>query len=73
MILMRVLMSVMMIMIGAEMNIELGPGDAPFVRPRDVKVVTIQLELGQFLFQAPRIEPKIDQRPNKHVPANPAK
>jgi hypothetical protein len=37
-----------------------------------VKVIAIQLELGQFLFQLPRIEPKIDQRTNKHVPANPA-
>jgi hypothetical protein len=36
-------------------------------------VIAIQLELGQFLFQLPRIEPQIDQRPDKHVSTYPTK
>ena len=50
-------MPVKMIVIGAQMDVELGPSDAASLRPRDVKVIAIQLELGQFLFQLPRIEP----------------
>jgi hypothetical protein len=38
-----------------------------------VQVIAIQAQLGQFLLQPLRIKPKIDQRPDKHIPADTAK
>jgi len=55
-----------------DMNIELHARDARFLAARNVQVVTVKREFGQFAFQAPSIETQINQRSKEHVAADAA-
>ena len=38
-----------------------------------MQVISLELQLGQFLFQFPGIHAQINQRPEEHVPTDAAK
>jgi len=55
-----------------DVDIELYARDGRFLAARDVQVVTVKREFGQFAFQAPSIETQINQRSKEHVAADAA-
>ena len=64
----RVLVAVLM----REVNVELNSFDGGFMGARNVQMVTMKLQLFQFMLQIVRIDSKIQQCSNKHVAADPA-
>lgn len=66
------LMAVAMIVIMRQMNIELDPGDARFLRAFGMQVITAQVQLLQLVLEPMQIHTQIEQRPDKHVAADTA-
>src|ERR1035437_1174823 len=50
-----------------EMHVELHAFDGGFVLARDVKVVAVDLEFGEFAFEFARVHAQINQRADEHV------
>ena len=50
-----------------EMHVELHAFDGGFVLARDVKVVAVELEFGEFAFEFARVHAQINQRADEHV------
>ena len=61
-----------MLMLVIEMHIELHTRDSLPLLPSDVKVIPVELELGEFSFELARVHTQINQRANKHVTADTA-
>ena len=55
-----------------QVDIEFNPGDARFMLARGVEVIPFEPQLGQFPLQLAGLDSQIDQRPEEHVPADPA-
>jgi hypothetical protein len=63
----------MMVMVfGVQVNVELGSGDAAFMGARGVDMITIHSQFRQLVLQFFEVEAEIEQRPEKHVSADPA-
>ena len=59
-------------MLRVEVNVKFGSGDAAALAAVDVQMVPVQMEFGQRMLQAVRIEPQIQQGSDKHVTADTA-
>src|SRR5678809_6084 len=55
------------------MDIKLDALDAALVASCELEVVTLQVELFQFVFELPRVDAQIHERANEHVAADAAK
>ena len=55
-----------------QMDIELNPFDAAFMRAAEMEMVTLQPEMGQCAFEFPRFNSQVNQRADEHVAADPA-
>ena len=54
-----------------QVNIEFDPGNGALMRSGKMKVVSLHLQFGQPLFELGRVDAKVDQRADKHIPADP--
>ena len=64
---------VMIMMVIRDMNIKFNTLDAALVALCEMKVVPVNIELFQFVFELLRVYPQIDQRADKHVATDAAK
>jgi hypothetical protein len=55
-----------------KVHIKFNTGDAALGLARDMEVIAIQFQLGQFLLQALEIQSQVEQRADKHVAADTA-
>ena len=62
----------MMSMVIIEMHVEFCPGNAAFLRARDVQVIAFEMELREFVFELVSIQTEIKQCTNEHVAADTA-
>ena len=69
---MRGIVVVMMVSRG-QVNIELGPGDQPALRPAGMKVVAVQTQLLHLVFEFMKIHAQIQHRADEHIAADAAK
>jgi len=58
------------IVLVGKVNVELDAADCSFVASREVKMVTVKLQLHQLLLELYCVDTQIDQRANEHVAAD---
>ena len=64
---------VVMMMSRSQVNIELGPGDQPALRPAGMKVVSFQAQFLHPVFELMKIHAQIEHRADEHIAADAAK
>ena len=65
-------MTVLVVMIMGEMHVELHTGNALPLLPRDMQVVAVEFQLGEFSFQFSGVYAEINQRADEHIAADAA-
>lgn len=72
MVVVIVVMTVVVVVVVREMDVELHTFDAGLLLPRDVQVIAVELELGEFAAKFARVHAQINQRADKHIAADAA-
>ena len=65
-------MCMLMTVFVREMNIKFNSFDGGFMTTRDVQVVTMKIQLFQFVLQVVRVDTEIEQCADKHIAADSA-
>lgn len=69
-VLMFMAMTVVMVMMLVQMNIELDAGNLCFLTTRNMQVILADTELLQFLFQFGRLDAEVNHRADEHIAAD---
>jgi hypothetical protein len=69
---MRMLMTMLVIMIVGQMDIEFHTGDSGFLLARNMEVITIEPQFLQLMLEQMRIHAEVQQSRQKHIAADTA-
>jgi hypothetical protein len=65
-------MLVVVMVVALEVNVELDSRDVVLFRSRRVQVISVELELFEFVFELMEIEAEVQQGSEKHIAADAA-